>query len=154
MELTAEGVRSSPRRRLGCEFFDATLSVFGSMFAPDHRRAAAERVPPPSRLASPMLWGTDEHLAELFGPDVVERRRDDRALGLQGRKILLEAFHPELVDPLRTREVLEVVLAEIAQRDAVEIVVCEDGRCDWDARICPPWPAAMIRAVRWTPIPW
>ena len=90
------------------ESFDAALSVFGSMFAPDHRRAAAElvrvtrpggtialaswtpdgflgemfrtvaaHVPPPSGLASPMLWGTEEHLAELFGPDVAwaHRRR-------------------------------------------------------------------------------
>jgi SAM-dependent methyltransferase len=90
------------------ESFEAAVSVFGSMFAPDHRRAAAElvrvtrpggtialaswtpdgfvgamfgtvaaRVPPPSGLASPMLWGTKEHLAELFGPDVAwaHRRR-------------------------------------------------------------------------------
>ena len=87
--------------------FDASVSVFGSMFAPDHRRAAAElvrvtrpggtialaswtqdgfvgamfqtvaaHVPPPSGLASPMLWGAEEHLADLFGPDVtwVHRR--------------------------------------------------------------------------------
>lgn len=88
--------------------FDAAVSVFGSMFAPDQRRAAAElvrvtrpggtialaswtpdgfigamfgtvaaHVPPPAGLASPMLWGTEEHLAELFGPDVTwtHRRR-------------------------------------------------------------------------------
>jgi ubiquinone/menaquinone biosynthesis C-methylase UbiE len=83
------------------ESFDAVLSVFGSMFAPDHRRAAAElvrvtrpggtialaswtpdgfvgamfetvakHVPPPAGLASPMLWGTEPHLAELFGHDM------------------------------------------------------------------------------------
>ena len=90
------------------ESFNATLSVFGSMFAPDHRRAAAElvrvtrrggtiglaswtpdgfvgamfrtvatHVRPPAGLASPMLWGTEDHLAELFGPDVAwaHRRR-------------------------------------------------------------------------------
>jgi SAM-dependent methyltransferase len=88
------------------ESFDAALSVFGVMFAPDHRRAAAElarvtrpggtialaswtpdsflgkmfqtvaaRVPPPSGLASPMLWGTEEHLAGLFGPDVTWTHR-------------------------------------------------------------------------------
>ena len=81
--------------------FDATLSVFGSMFAPDQRRAAEElvrvtrpggtiglaswtpegfigamfetvaaHVPPPPGLTSPMLWGTEKHLDELFGPDV------------------------------------------------------------------------------------
>src|SRR5262249_3418619 len=90
------------------ESFDATLSMFGSMFAPDHRRAAAElvratrpggtialaswtpegfigemfravgaRPPRPAGLASPMGWGTGEHLADIFGPDVswTPRRR-------------------------------------------------------------------------------
>ena len=83
------------------ESFDAVTSVFGSMFAPDHRRAAAEiirvtrpggtvalaswtpegfigsmfatvasHIPPPPGLASPLLWGTRAHLAELFGPQV------------------------------------------------------------------------------------
>jgi SAM-dependent methyltransferase len=84
------------------ESFDASISVFGSMFAPDHRRAAAElvrvtrrggtialaswtpesfigsmfktvasHVAPPAGLASPLLWGSDAHLAELFGTEVV-----------------------------------------------------------------------------------
>jgi SAM-dependent methyltransferase len=83
------------------EAFDATLSVFGSMFAPDQRRAASElvrvtrpggtiglaswtptgfigemfktvgsHVPPPPGLDSPLLWGTEDRLDELFGPDV------------------------------------------------------------------------------------
>ena len=77
--------------------FDATLSVFGSMFAPNHRQAAAElarvtrpggkialatwrpdgfigemlkvvatHVPPPPGVASPLLWGTEGYLRELF----------------------------------------------------------------------------------------
>lgn len=81
--------------------FDATLSVFGSMFAPDHERTADEilrvtrpggtiglaswtpegfigamfrtvaaHVAPPAGVASPMLWGTESHLAEIFGPGV------------------------------------------------------------------------------------
>jgi ubiquinone/menaquinone biosynthesis C-methylase UbiE len=90
------------------ESFDAVISVFGSMFAPDHHRAAAElvrvtrpggtialaswtpegfigsmfrtvaaHVPPPPGLSSPLLWGTEEHLAELFGTEVawVHHRR-------------------------------------------------------------------------------
>jgi SAM-dependent methyltransferase len=78
--------------------FDAALTVFGSMFAPDHRRTADEiirvvrpggtvglaswrpdgfigqmfqvvsrYVAPPAGVASPLLWGTEEHLDELFG---------------------------------------------------------------------------------------
>jgi len=81
--------------------FDAVISVFGSMFAPDHERTAremlrvtrpggtialagwtpagflgdlfrtvAEIVPPPPAVASPMLWGTGEHLESIFGPEV------------------------------------------------------------------------------------
>lgn len=81
--------------------FQAVLSVFGTMFAPDHRRTAAEavrvcrpggriglvswtptgfigamfrtiaaHVPPPAGLASPMLWGTENHLREIFGDAV------------------------------------------------------------------------------------
>src|SRR5262245_27460367 len=91
------------------ESFDAVSSVFGSMFAPDHERAAAEllrvcrpggtialaswtpdgfigdlfrtvgaHVPPPAGVQSPMLWGTEPHLRELFGDgiaslEVIER---------------------------------------------------------------------------------
>jgi ubiquinone/menaquinone biosynthesis C-methylase UbiE len=82
--------------------FDAVLSVYGAMFAPDHVRAASEmarvcrpggriglaswtpegflgdmfrtiaaHVPPPAGVASPLLWGTEAHLAEIFG-DTVE----------------------------------------------------------------------------------
>ena len=77
---------------------DAVLSVFGTMFAPDHERTADEivrvsrpgakvglaswtpdgfigqmfrvitsHVPAPAGVASPLLWGTEEHLADLFG---------------------------------------------------------------------------------------
>ena len=81
--------------------FDATVSVFGSMFAPDHRRTAAEmlrvtrpggtiglaswtpegfigamfqtvgaHLPPPSGVPAPTLWGTERHLADIFGEHV------------------------------------------------------------------------------------
>jgi ubiquinone/menaquinone biosynthesis C-methylase UbiE len=77
--------------------FDAVLSTFGVMFAPDHRRAAhemwrvvraggriamanwtpegfigellraiARHAPPPAGLQSPLAWGTEAHLSELF----------------------------------------------------------------------------------------
>lgn len=83
--------------------FDATLSVFGSMFAPDHQRVADEivrvtrpggrvalaswapdgfigqmfrvissYVAPPAGVSSPLLWGTERHLTELFGNNIGE----------------------------------------------------------------------------------
>jgi len=81
--------------------FDAVLTVFGSMFAPDQAQAAAEllrvcrpggtialaswtpegfigelfrtvgaHVPPPVGVPSPMLWGTEAHLRDLFGESI------------------------------------------------------------------------------------
>jgi SAM-dependent methyltransferase len=81
--------------------FDAAVSVFGSMFAPDHEQAAAElarvvrpggrialatwtpkgfigemlktvasHVPPAPGVASPILWGNEGYLRDLFGPTV------------------------------------------------------------------------------------
>jgi SAM-dependent methyltransferase len=83
------------------ESFDAALSTFGVMFAPDQERAARElvrvvrrggkialanwtpegfvgrmlvtvgkHVPPPAGVASPVYWGNETRLRELF-PDVV-----------------------------------------------------------------------------------
>jgi ubiquinone/menaquinone biosynthesis C-methylase UbiE len=89
--------------------FDAVLSVFGAMFAPDHRRTAAEiarvtrpggrialaswtpdgfigqlfrtvsrYVAPPAGVASPLLWGTEEHLTDLFGDQIAEANSTQR----------------------------------------------------------------------------
>ena len=85
--------------------FDVTVSVFGSMFAPDPEQAAhelvrvtrpggrigsaahtsagfigqvfktiARHVPPPAGLRSPIEWGTEERLRELFGSSTAELR--------------------------------------------------------------------------------
>jgi SAM-dependent methyltransferase len=89
--------------------FDAVLSVFGTMFAPDHQRTADEIVrvtrpggtvglaswtpegfigqmfrvitshlPAPAGVASPLLWGTEEHLVELFRPSLCDIRSQER----------------------------------------------------------------------------
>lgn len=94
----------------GDDEFDAVLSVFGAMFAPDHSRTAAEMlrvtrpggrialaswtpdgfigqmfhivsryVAPPAGLASPLLWGTDEHLTQLFGQRIAAVNSRERA---------------------------------------------------------------------------
>jgi ubiquinone/menaquinone biosynthesis C-methylase UbiE len=89
--------------------FDAVTSVFGAMFAPNQRQAAAElvrvcrpggtialaswtpdgfigelfrtvaaHVPPPAGLKSPMLWGTEAHLHELFGDGIASLEITER----------------------------------------------------------------------------
>lgn len=93
----------------GDDEFDAVLSVFGAMFAPDHQRTAAEMlrvtrpggrialaswtpdgfigqmfrivsryVPPPPGVVSPLLWGTDEHLVQLFGEQITAVNSTER----------------------------------------------------------------------------
>jgi ubiquinone/menaquinone biosynthesis C-methylase UbiE len=90
---------------VGDSSFDAVLSVFGTMFAPDHQRTVDEivrvakpgatvalaswtsdgflgemfgvitsHVPPPAGVRSPMLWGREDHLVDLFGPAVADIR--------------------------------------------------------------------------------
>ena len=89
--------------------FDVTVSVFGSMFAPNPEQAAHElvrvtrpggrigsvahtpsgfigqvfktigrHVPPPAGLRSPIEWGTEERLRELFGSSVAELRAETK----------------------------------------------------------------------------
>jgi SAM-dependent methyltransferase len=89
--------------------FDALLSVFGAMFAPDHQRTADEvlrvtrpgatvglaswtpdgfigqmfrvigsHVAPPAGVQSPLLWGTEDHLRDLFGAAVTDLRPVER----------------------------------------------------------------------------
>jgi SAM-dependent methyltransferase len=89
--------------------FDVAMSIFGTMFAPDHRKAASEllrvvrpggriglacwtpegavgamfktmaqHAPPPPGVESPLLWGTEEHLRELFGDGISDLRVEKR----------------------------------------------------------------------------
>ncbi|MGH3070860.1 MAG: class I SAM-dependent methyltransferase [Gaiellaceae bacterium] len=96
--------------------FDAVTSVFGSMFATNHSRTAAEllrvtraggtialaswtpdgfnaelartvaaHVPPPAGIASPLLWGTEEHLRRLFGEGIRSLAVEERTFSYRFR---------------------------------------------------------------------
>ena len=94
------------------ESFDVVLSVFGCMFAPDHRAAANELVrvcrpggtigvcawtpeglngrllklaasampPPPPEVQSPILWGEQSHVRELFEETGVDLALEEDAV--------------------------------------------------------------------------
>jgi SAM-dependent methyltransferase len=138
--------------------FDAVTSVFGSMFAPDHERAAAEllrvtrpegtialaswtpegfigelfrtvaaHVPPPAGVASPMLWGTEHHLRELFGDGIASLEVTERTFTFRFRSAeefvdffrtwygpTLKAF--AAVDGPEARRALEGDLVDLARR--------------------------------------
>jgi SAM-dependent methyltransferase len=96
--------------------FDAVLSTFGAMFAPDQARTAREmmrvlrprgrlgmanwtpdgfigrlfkviggHVPPPAGLKSPALWGSEAHLAELFGASAAQIHCERRIFNFRYR---------------------------------------------------------------------
>jgi ubiquinone/menaquinone biosynthesis C-methylase UbiE len=129
--------------------FDAVTSVFGSMFAPDHQRAASEllrvcrpggtialaswmpegfigqlfrtvaaHVPPPAGVQSPMLWGKEAHLRELFGDGISSLDVTERTFTFRFRSA------EELVDFFRTwyGPTLKAfaALEEQAARDALD----------------------------------
>jgi SAM-dependent methyltransferase len=115
--------------------FDAVVSTFGHMFAPDHARTAAEMkrvlrpggaiavacwapegsmgrmvrtiaelVPPPPGGQAPLLWGTEEHVRELWGDAEFERHEilwTDESPESYAR-FMLDSFGPLL----NAREVL------------------------------------------------
>ena len=64
------------------------------------------------------------------------------------------ALHLELVDPLGPVEVLEPVLAQFAQPDALERLVVDDAcAVARESSVCPPCASVQIRAARWTDTP-
>ena len=135
--------------------FDGVVSVFGSMFAPDHQQAAAEMlrvtrqggtialaswapdgyigelfrtvasfIAPPPGLASPMLWGTPEHLEQIFGPGVSwEHSRETYTFRFASAEAFADYFTTYYGPTLKVREALgergdefQAALVELAQR--------------------------------------
>ena len=89
-----------------------------------------------------------DHLVEL-ALAAEELGRRDREVGAVQRPRLRELARPELEQPLRRGEVLEAVLAQVADLEGlVEQVAGRRAR-----RRLPAVAAAMIRAARWTSIP-
>ena len=134
--------------------FDAVISVFGSMFAPDHQQAAAEllrvcrpggkivlaswtpdgfigelfrttagHVPPPAGLQSPMLWGTEAHLRELFGDGIAWLEVEERTFTWRFRSAEeFVAFFRRWYGPtLKAFAALEGDAHDSLERDLVEL---------------------------------
>jgi SAM-dependent methyltransferase len=156
--------------------FDAVTSVFGSMFAPDHEKVAAEllrvtrpggtialaswtpdgflgdffrtmaaHVPPPAGVRSPMLWGTESHLRDLFGDgiaslDTVERTFTFR---FQAAVEFVSYFRTWYGPTLKAFASLEDEAREALERDLVALAVRHD-RLGTDAIAIP---ATYLEAV-------
>ena len=150
--------------------FDAVVSVFGSMFAPDHARTAAEmlrvtrsggtialaswtpegfigqlfrtvaaHVPPPAGVQSPLLWGTEAHLRELFGGGITSLEVTERTFTFRFRspEDFVDFFRTRYGPTLKAFAALADDDARAAlARDLVELVIRFD-RLDGDAVAIP-----------------
>jgi SAM-dependent methyltransferase len=135
--------------------FDAVTSVFGSMFAPNHAKAASEllrvtrsggtialaswtpdgfigelfrtvagHVPPPAGVPSPMLWGTEEHLRELFGEGISSLEVEERTFTFRFRSAEeFVSFFREWYGPtLKAFAALDGEAQQALHRDLIELV--------------------------------
>jgi hypothetical protein len=129
-------------------------SVFGTMFAPDHERTAAEllrvsrpggtvalaswtpdgflgdffrtmaaHVPPPTGVRSPMLWGTEAHVRELFGDDVTSFEAGKRTFTFRFRspEEFVSFFRTWYGPTLKAFESLDADAQEALDRDLVAL---------------------------------
>ena len=73
----------------------------GEMFRRHHLRTC----PAPPGVASPLLWGTEEHLTDLFGPDAPTHRVAGARLHLRftSREFVSRPFPCHLVEGLDVR---------------------------------------------------
>jgi SAM-dependent methyltransferase len=158
-------------------YFDAVTSAFGSMFAPDHRQAAAEilrvcrpggtialaswtpegfigelfrtvakHVPPPAGVQSPMLWGTEAHLRELFGDGIASLEVNERTFSFRftSPEEFVDFFRQWYGPTLKAFAALEGDARDALQDDLVALATRSDRlRCDGAIAI----PAAYTEAV-------
>jgi SAM-dependent methyltransferase len=152
--------------------FDAVLSVFGSMFAPNQQKAAAElarvcrpggriglatwrpdgfigemlkvvtaHVPPPAGVASPLLWGSEAHLRELFGDAVSELRTTERTFTFRFRSAedFVDYFRTYYGPTLKAFEAVDTVGRRALFADLVELVGRYAGTTDGPVAIPSTW---------------
>jgi SAM-dependent methyltransferase len=139
--------------------FDAVTSVFGSMFAPDHERAAAElmrvsrpggtialaswtpdgfigdlfrtvgaHVPPPAGVPSPMLWGTERHLRELFGDGIASLELEERTFTFrfQSAEGFVEFFRSWYGPTVKAFAALEGDARDALEQDLIALALRSD----------------------------
>jgi SAM-dependent methyltransferase len=144
--------------------FDVVTSLLGVMFAPDHKRAAAElaRVlrpggrlvlgswkpeghvgrffkmtsshlpPPPEGFQSPILWGTPEHVTELFDGTGIEFGFEDAEVRWDWDSVdqVTEFFETKFGPVIMAKRALEPEGKWEALRDEMRALFAEDEADD------------------------
>ena len=150
--------------------FDAVLSVFGVMFAPDHQKTADEivraarpgatvalaswtptgflgamfgvitkHVPPPAGVASPLLWGTESHLQNLFGDSAasISSTAPEQCFRFQSAVEMVDYFKRWYGPTLKAFAALDAEQQEVLHADLVELVEKWDRNDDGGAVTVP-----------------
>ena len=148
---------------VGDHSFDAALSAFGVMFAPDQQQTANEllravrpggtialaswtpdgfigelfrttsrHVQPPAGLASPMLWGVEDHLRELFGGDIATIRSEIRTYTwrFENAAQFVSFFRRWYGPTLKAFESLDELGRKQLEADLIDLVGLWDTRRD------------------------
>ena len=144
--------------------FDVVMSVFGSMFAPDHRGAAAElarvlrpggrlavcawtpegtigkffmtvakHMPePPEGFQPPILWGSEDHVRELFDGTGMELEFERQTVDFTGEspEAFLEDFEDKLPPIVNAKRVLEPEGKWQALRDDLDALYKSENAAD------------------------
>ena len=114
--------RSRARRVLAPEGIDQPI---GGDRAPRVQQKQREQA---ALLRAPELQGVSvaTHLERTEQAEIEAVRSPLVPCGPRGRKLVRQPDHDELVDVLRPLEVLQPILAQVAQRDSLELVIGED----------------------------
>lgn len=132
--------------------FDVVLSTFGVMFSPDHVRCAQEmlraggriglanwtpqgfigrlfktigaHVPPPAGIKSPLLWGSEPHIVELFGSQALEIRCERRLFNFRYRSAAhwLQVFRDYYGPTLKAFAALDPAGQQALERDITNLI--------------------------------
>ena len=152
--------------------FDAVLSVYGAMFAPNHPQVAAEltrvcrpggkiglatwrpdgfigellkvaaaHVPPPPGVASPILWGTEPYLTELFGAQIETLTSTERTFKFRARsaEAFVDLFRTYYGPTLKAFEAVGDAGADALYVDLVDLVGRYTGASDGPVAIPATW---------------
>jgi ubiquinone/menaquinone biosynthesis C-methylase UbiE len=156
--------------------FDAVLSVYGAMFAPNQHQAASElarvcrpggriglatwtpdgfigemlkvvagHVPPPAGVASPLLWGSEAHLAELFGDRVSSLAYTERTFTFrfESAAAFVDFFRTYYGPTLKAFDAVDGAGADALFSDLTDLVTRYAGTSDGPVAI----PAAWLETV-------
>ena len=135
--------------------FDAVLSTYGAMFAPDQEKTASELLrvcrpggkigmanwtpdsffgegsrvrarylPPPPGVKSPLLWGTEDRLRELFGDEIASLQITRRSMTMHSRSPRKNVeFARKYAGPfLEVFQTLDPAGQERLTRDLIEVI--------------------------------